>query len=227
MKIGAPDSGPGSRDSARTCVPFLLDRAVAIRWQAIRSFKSIIHMSRIPRRNSRPQHSFYPIAKLRGFSLIEILVVMVILAVLCAAVSLAIAGAGGERSLARDAARAQALITYACERAELAGRDIGLSFDRSGYRFSRFEHDVWTPVRGDELRPRAWSVNLSTTLLRNGQPVAIATAFPDKPQLLCYASGELTAFRMELALPDLARRYRLDGQTDGQVELAAVDIRAR
>jgi general secretion pathway protein H len=163
----------------------------------------------------------------RGFTLIEILVVLVILAVLAAVVSVAIAGAGGERVLAREAERAQALITYACERAELSGRDIGLSFARGGYRFSRFEHEVWTPYRGDELRPRTWPANLSALLTRDGQRIALAAGFPDKPQMLCYASGELTPFHIELALPDLERRYRLDGATDGQVTLAGVDARTR
>ncbi|MGH8121527.1 MAG: type II secretion system minor pseudopilin GspH [Rudaea sp.] len=163
----------------------------------------------------------------RGFTLMEILVVLVILAVLTAAVSLAVAGAGGERVLTREAERAQALIAYACERAELSGLDIGLSFDRGGYRFSHLDHDVWAPYRGDELRPRSWPANLSAALTHDGQAVALAAQFPDKPQLLCYASGELTPFRIELALPDLDRRYRLDGTADGQVALATVDVRAR
>ena len=172
---------------------------------------------------------FSPIASpraTRGFTLMEILVVLVILGVLTAVVSLAIAGAGGERALTREAERAQALITYACERAELSGLDIGLSFARGGYRFSRLDHDVWAPYRGDELRPRSWPANLSAVLTRDGQGVALAAQFPDKPQLLCYASGELTPFRIELALPDLDRRYRLDGMADGQVALAGIDVRS-
>jgi len=77
-----------------------------------------------------------------GFSLIEILVVIVILAVTAAAVTLAV-GDVGERRLARDAERLQALLGYACEQAELSGRQIGLSLDRDGYRFSRADHADW------------------------------------------------------------------------------------
>ncbi len=102
---------------------------------------------------------------------------LVILGVLTAAVTLSIAGAGGERILAREAERAQALIVYACERAELSGRDIGLSFARGGYRFSRLDHDVWAPYRGDELRVRDWPANLSATLARDGQDIALAGNF--------------------------------------------------
>jgi general secretion pathway protein H len=163
----------------------------------------------------------------RGFTLIEILVVVVILAVLAGAVSIGMAGAGGERTLAREAERAQALIAYACERAELVGRDIGLSFAKTGFRFSYYENEVWIPYRSDELRPRNWPESLSAALTRDNQAVVLAQEFPEKPQLLCYSSGELTPFKLELTLPDLALRYRLDGRSDGHVALATVTSRAR
>lgn len=124
-----------------------------------------------------------------GFSLIEILVVTVILAVVAATVTLAVAGAGGERQLARDAERIGALVNYACEQAELSGRDIGLSIDRDGYSFSRGDHADWVPLRDGELRPRKWSVNASATLTRDGNRVDIGEGFPEKPQLVCFSSG--------------------------------------
>jgi general secretion pathway protein H len=163
----------------------------------------------------------------RGFSLMEILVVIVILAVVAGAVSIAIAGAGGERALTREAERAQALIEFACERAQLSGQPIGISLSRAGYRFSRFEREVWLPDREETLRARNWPPNLSVALSRDDLAVRLGDDFPERPQLLCYASGELTAFRLDLALPDLAHRYRIDGQGDGHVLLTAVDARAR
>jgi len=162
-----------------------------------------------------------------GFSLIEILVVVVILAVVAGAVSIAVAGAGGERALTREAERAQALIEFACERAQLSGRDVGISLSQSGYRFSRFEQNVWLPYREETLRARSWPPNFAVVLARDDLGVSLGTEFPERPQLLCYSSGELTAFRLELALPDIARRYRIDGHGDGQVLLTAVDARGR
>lgn len=161
----------------------------------------------------------------RGFSLIEILVVLVILAVLAGAVSLAIAGAGGERLLAREAERAQALIAYACEQAELGGRTVGISLSKSGYRFSRTEQEVWVPYKGGELRARHWPPPLATALQRDDVPVQLGDDFPDQPQALCYPSGELTPFRLELGWTEVERRYRLDARADGAVDLAAVDDR--
>lgn len=165
-------------------------------------------------------------APVRGFTLIEILVVIAIMAVLAATVSIAITG-GAERALQREAERAQALITYACERAELSGRDIGLSFDATGYRFSYYDRDVWTPYRSDELRARTWPANISAILTRDNQRIALERKFPEKPQLRCDGAGELTAFRIDLVLPDSTVFYRLDAGADGQVVLAQNATRAR
>ena len=175
-------------------------------------------------------HGFTLIANLRparGFTLIEILVVVVILAVLAGALTLAVGGVGGERQLARQAAQAQALIGYACEQAELSGREIGLSLNDRGYRFSRLDRSGWLPLSTDELRPRLWLVGTLPTLTRDGHRVDIAADFPDKPQLVCFSSGELTPFRLELGLTGLPQRYRLDGQPDGSVVLTTVDAHAR
>jgi general secretion pathway protein H len=163
----------------------------------------------------------------RGFTLIEILVVVVILGVLAAALTLAVGVGGGERQLARQAEQAQALVGYACEQAELTGREIGVSLNTSGYRFSYLERDDWQVFRDGELRSRAWIVNTGATLSRDGHDVEIAAQFPDKPQLLCFSSGELTPFRLDMGLPDLAQHYRLDGQPDGTVMLATVNPHAR
>ena len=150
-----------------------------------------------------------------GFSLIEILVVLVILGVAIAAVTLGIAGAGGGRQLERDAERFAALVTYACEQAELSGRDVGMTISRGGYRFGRSNHVAWEPLRDGELRPRKWSVAAETTLSRDGHRVAIGPEFPEKPQVVCFSSGELTPFRLELGLADEALGFRVEGAPDG------------
>lgn len=161
-----------------------------------------------------------------GFSLVEILVVMVIVAVVAGAVMLGVAGAGGERQLARDSERLRALIGYACEHAELSGRQIGISVSDGGYRFSRSEHADWLPERDGELRPRKWSAAPLAILTRDGQPVDVGADFGAKPQLVCFSSGELTPFRLDLRLADSTTRYRIDGRANGEVEASVVEARA-
>ena len=76
----------------------------------------------------------------RGFSLIEILVVLVIAGVLAGALVIA-AGSSGPRELENAARRAQALVQLACERALIGGRDIGFAPVEGGLRFGYFEPD--------------------------------------------------------------------------------------
>ena len=71
----------------------------------------------------------------RGFSLIEILVVIVIIGVLALAVTLGVASASTERQLTRESERVQALIEHACVQSELTGREIGVRVDEAGYAF--------------------------------------------------------------------------------------------
>jgi general secretion pathway protein H len=172
-------------------------------------------------------NTMYSSSRFAGFTLIELLVVVVIAAVIAGALTLSIGGAGGERQLSRQAEQAQALIGYACEQAELTGRNIGLSFATDGMRFSQLESADWVAIRSTELRQRSWLDGMSSKLTSDDHQVQIAAAYPDKPQLVCFSSGELTPFRLELALADLPIIYRLDGQPDGDVKITTVNTRAR
>jgi general secretion pathway protein H len=164
--------------------------------------------------------------KRSGFTLIEILVVVVILGVVIGAVTLALGAVGGERQLARQAEQVRALFAYACEQAELTGRDLGISVDAQGYRFSVANRDEWIADKASELRARKWLVGTQTKLSRDGQHIAVAGEAPQKPQLVCFSSGELTPFRLELALGDVKQRFRIDGQPDGEVVLSTVESNA-
>lgn len=161
-----------------------------------------------------------------GFTLIELLVVVVILAVLAGALTLAMGGLGGERQLEQQARRVQALIGYACEQAQITDRDIGISFDRDGYRFARRTGANWQTAQVDELRPRAWLAGTAAALSSDGHVIEIGENFSAGPQLVCFASGELTPFRLQLRLADLPQFWQLEGAPDATVKLAAVDAHA-
>jgi general secretion pathway protein H len=158
----------------------------------------------------------------QGFTLIEILVVVVILGVVIGAVTLALGAVGGERQLARQAEQVRALFAYACEQAELTGRDLGISVDAQGFRFSVANRGAWVADKASELRARKWLVGTLAKLSRDGQPIAMTGEALQKPQLVCFSSGELTPFRLELALADVVPLFRVDGQPDGEIVLSTV-----
>lgn len=165
---------------------------------------------------TRAGHS---IAAVRGFSLIEVLVVVVILGVLVAAVALSIGG-GASRELEAQAARLQALLRLGCEQAELTGRDLGMFLSRRRIEFAWRGPDRWYPLTDaprEALRPRELDAGIDWTLQRDGETLGLDDNAPADPQLLCAASGELSPFRLELSRADVPERWQLEGRPDGQV----------
>ena len=93
-----------------------------------------------------------------GFTLVEILVAVAIVAIVSAAAFLAWRG-GDAGALRRDAERFAGALEYAAQRAQWRHEDLGVSVDASGYRFWQrdAERAAWVPLAGDDvLVARAW-----------------------------------------------------------------------
>jgi len=159
----------------------------------------------------------------RGFSLIELLVVVVIIAVLALAVTLSVAG-GADRQLARESDRFESLVHFACEKAEQSGREIGVNVGTGGYAFQQLSGDKWQDVDTDDaLRARAWLDGVRVALSREGHGVDL-DARNAPPQIVCFSSGEMTPFALTLALGD-AKPYRITGVDDGTTKRDRVEAR--
>jgi len=185
---------------------------------------AVVPGSRLPVRRSGLPGS--PATAPCGFTLIEILVVIVIIGVLALAVTIGIATAGGERQLTREAERMQALVDHACIQAELSGREIGVRLDAGGYAFATLGFDGWmADQRKDELRPRVWVAGMSVELMRDGHPLQLAGNTGEPPQIVCFSSGELSPFVLRLRLGDIAAYYELRGESDGRIALVRIASR--
>ena len=212
MTQGMRSPGKGAarpRDGRSACLERDLRRRVA----AASSSALVVHAA------------VHPLARSRGFTLIEILVVIVIIGVVAGAITLS-AGGSATRELANAAERNRRLIELACERAVLSGRDIGFAPTPEGMRYGYYEREGWRPVPeqgSDELRPRPWGEGIEVRAERDGELLLSSDTLPDDPPFACLSSGELTPLRLEFSRPDRPERWRLEGALDGRISLTQLD----
>lgn len=116
----------------------------------------------------------------RGFTLIEVLVVVVIVGIISAVAILSFGVLGDDRSLQQQARRLSSLVQLASDEALMQGRDFGIEFTRTGYRF--LEHDPltnrWYELLGDDLlRPRELEEPLELALVLEDREVELTDRF--------------------------------------------------
>jgi general secretion pathway protein H len=162
----------------------------------------------------------------RGFTLLEILVVVVIIAIMTALGVLSIGVLGGDRQIEGEVDRFTDLVQTASEEAELEGRDFGIQILPDGYKVYVYagRRQRWEELAEDRLyEPHKLPAGINVYLELEGKPVLIAKPKPGEtpaPQITLYASGEAAPYRLTLqrdATPP--QPWILDGQADATIKL--------
>jgi len=141
-----------------------------------------------------------PAARTSGFSLLEILVVLTILAVLTGTVILSFTGAESEQALKGAAERLAMRIELARQHSLTRNREWGVYVEDAGYRFAEFdpEQRIWM-----EMIRRPFNENDLPDLVGLSLDLEEYDSLPfeedeDLPQILIFSSGEITPFTLLL-----------------------------
>lgn len=172
-------------------------------------------------------------ARSAGFTLIEMLVVVVIIAIISASMLLSTSATGRDRELERESERLLALLNYTREQAEVRTKEYGLLCTDTGYQFVGFDprRNEWVAVETDEaLRARELPAGLSFSLQVEARPIVL-TRPPDSkdltPQVMLYSNGDLTPFELAL-LRDAGERSIAIASTDkGIIEAQPMEEKRR
>jgi general secretion pathway protein H len=139
-----------------------------------------------------------------GFTLIEILVVLLLIGLITAVITLSVSLTGRDRDLERESDRLFALMKYAREQAELQTREFGILFQDDGYAFLTYDvqRSQWRRVfEDDALGARRLPDGLGVQLVVEAHQVVLSRpkdATDLTPQVIIYSDGDLTSFAASL-----------------------------
>lgn len=188
-----------------------------------------------------------------GFTLLELLVVVVIVAILFTYTTLAIRGDTPEDLIKQEARRLERLVELALEEAILRGQEYAIEVRPGSYLFLRFKQNQWTPLTDDKLlHERALPLDMELEMrledteiviesvsgkkpssgnstddnVDEDQPADKADDKPNfKPQIYLLSSGEITPeFDIRFYILGVETSYIVKGLFDGSVSSEISDL---
>ncbi len=138
-----------------------------------------------------------------GFTLIEILVVLIVVGLLASLAVFTLGGSSRQRELENEVRELYLLMQTASEQAVLNNLEMGVRLEEGGYQFVAFQDQTarWKASGERIFQPGAfpdWLV--ATEYIENDAPRLASKEDRELPDVVFFSSGETTPFQIEFTV---------------------------
>jgi general secretion pathway protein H len=164
-----------------------------------------------------------------GFTMIEIMVVLVLVGLLASLAVVNLGGGSQQREMTNKIRELYVLMQTASEQAILNNEEIGLVIDEQGYRFVVYDEreQEWKTESERLFQGRGFPEWMSVALFSEGDIPRLASRDDEddednrlQPDIVFYSSGETTPFELEFQLAQSSGRvYSLVADGLDEIEM--------
>jgi len=174
-----------------------------------------------------------PVRRSAGFTLLELMVVLVIIGIILTFAMLSVGGDDIGELMEQETHRMTTLLELASDEAVLRGEELAVLFSEDGYEFLVLNEERWQTTTEDGLL-KAYTLPADIELrleIEGEPPILTASAAEDEevvdeaedeeeelqPQVFILSSGEMTPFTVILMSPQSRLRYHLTASLLGSL----------
>jgi general secretion pathway protein H len=184
-------------------------------------------------------HSCRQLHRGTGFTLLELLVVLVVVAIMVSMAMLSFGVLGRDRQAEEESRRFWVVLQQAREEAELQAEDLAIFIAADSYEYLRFDprRDEWQPIEADELfAQRQLPEGMRFRLRVDSREIVMKPDLPNRgdkdenkkwpPQVMVLSSGEVMPFELELERDGAPSLWRVTAQADNDLRVEKRDERS-